>query len=232
MRLSDATYHALKRLHSLTGVVPIGLFLLAHFFTNSKAVQGPALFDHAAGELASIPYVVLVEALGIWLPILFHMVLGIVIATTAQATGTAKGNPRYWQYLLQRASGIFLVAFIVYHTWATRFSPEYLASPSAYAYMREHLSHPGVFAFYVAGIAAACYHLGNGLFGFAIHWGLVTGARAQRQLARLGLAVGLVLTLVGLNALLGFLGLGFGKDIFQKPHAAPHEAVVVSEGGR
>jgi len=230
MRISDANYHLLKRLHSLTGVVPIGLFLLVHFFTNSKAVQGPDLFDHAAGELASVPYIVLVEALGIWLPILFHMVLGIVIATTAQATGTVKENPRYWQYLLQRGTGIFLVAFIVYHTWATRFSGEYLHSASAYQYMREHLSHPGVFAFYAVGIASACYHFGNGLFGFAIHWGIVTGVRAQRQVARLGLAAGLVLTLVGFNALLGFLG--HGVNLFQKPHAAPHDVVVVTGGPR
>ena len=98
MRFSDATHHSLKRLHSLTGVVPIGLFLLAHFFTNSKAVQGPEAFDHAAAELASVPYIVLVEALGIWLPILFHMVLGILIATSGQSTRTVNANPRYWQY--------------------------------------------------------------------------------------------------------------------------------------
>lgn len=230
MRLSDPAYHALKRLHSLTGVVPVGMFLLAHFFTNSKAVQGPATFDHAAAELAAIPYVVLVEALGIWLPLLFHMVLGIVIATTAQATGSVKGNPRYWQYVLQRLTGVFLAVFIVYHMWATRFSSQYLESVSAYEYMRQHLSHPGVFAFYVAGIAAACFHFGNGLFGFAIHWGLVSGLRAQRAVARLGLAAGLVLTLVGLNALLGFLGLGV--NLFQKPHAAPHATVVVVGGPR
>jgi succinate dehydrogenase / fumarate reductase cytochrome b subunit len=120
--------------------------------------------------------------------------------------------------------------FIVFHTWATRFSSEYLNSVSAFEYMREHLSHPGVFAFYAVGIAAACFHFGNGLFGFAIHWGLVTGVKAQRQVARLGLVAGLVLTLVGFNALLGFLGAGV--NLFQKPHAAPHEAVVVTGGNR
>lgn len=230
MRISDSTHHLLKRLHSLTGVVPVGLFLLVHFFTNSKAVQGPETFDHAAAELAAIPYVVLLEAVGIWLPILFHMVLGIVIATTGQATGTVKQNPRYWQYVFQRLTGIFLVVFIVYHTWATRFSSGYLESLSAYGFMRDHLSHPGVFVFYAVGIAAACFHFGNGLFGFAIHWGLVAGARAQRQVARLGLVAGLVLTLVGFNALLGFLGLGV--NLFQKPHASPHGAVVVTGGPR
>lgn len=228
MKVSDRTYFALKRLHSLTGVVPIGLFLLEHFFTNSFAVQGPAAFDKAAGDLASLPYVILIEALGIWLPILFHMVLGVMIATTAQANVGKHGYARNWQYTLQRVSGLVLVFFIVYHTWSTRFSGEYLVSVSAYDYVRQHLSNPAVFALYVVGIVSACWHLGNGLFGFAIHWGLVTGRRAQANAARFGIAVFVLLSLVGLNSLLGFVGKGV--NLFQKPHGQ-HSSVVM-EGGQ
>ena len=227
MKVSDRTYFALKRLHSLTGVVPIGLFLLEHFLTNSFAVQSPAAFDKAAGDMAAIPYVVLIEALGIWLPILFHMVLGVIIATTAQANVGKHGFAANWQYTFQRVTGLVLVFYIVYHTWSTRFSGEYLTSVSAYDYVRQHLSNPAVFAFYAVGILAASYHFGNGLFGFAIHWGIATGRNAQRNAARFGLAVFVVLSLVGLNSLLGFLGRGV--NLFQKPHAT-HSSVVL-EGG-
>ena len=55
MKVSDRTYFMLKRLHSLTGVVPIGLFLLEHFFTNSRALQGAGAFDQAAADLARHP---------------------------------------------------------------------------------------------------------------------------------------------------------------------------------
>ena len=48
MKISDSQYFALKRLHSLTGVVPIGLFLLEHLYTNARALQGAAAFDTAA----------------------------------------------------------------------------------------------------------------------------------------------------------------------------------------
>ncbi len=227
MKVTDRQYYALKRLHSLTGVVPIGLFLIEHFLTNSFAVQGPAAFDKAAGDLAGLPYVVLIEAFGIWLPILFHMVLGVVIATTLQANVGRHGYARNWQYLLQRVSGVFLVLFIVYHTWSTRFSAEYLNSVSAYDFVRQHLSHPAVFVFYVLGLTSAAFHFGNGLFGFAIHWGIVTSRSAQRNAARLGLAVSLVLALVGLNGLLGFVGKGL--NAFQKPHAQ-HSSVVFQGG--
>ena len=232
MKVSDRTYFMLKRLHSLTGVVPIGLFLLEHFFTNSKALQGAPAFDQAAAELARIPYVTLVEALGIWLPIAFHMVLGVIIATTWQANVGKHGYARNWQYVLQRISGIVLVFYILFHTWMTRFDSDYLHSPSAYAFVKEQVSHPGVFLFYVVGIIAACWHLGNGLFGFSIHWGLATGRTAQNVAARLSFAVFVVLTLVGLNALLAFSGHGIYPDWLTKPHASEGTSIVFQGGHR
>ena len=228
MKLSDRSYFTLKRLHSLTGVVPVGLFLLEHLYTNARSLQGPEAFDQAAAELARLPFVVLLEAFGIWLPILFHMVVGILISTTAQANAGKHGYARNWQYTLQRGSGLLLVFYLLYHTWALRFDPKYLHAASAYQYVNHHLAQPAVLAFYVLGTIAACYHFGNGLFGFAIHWGLVTGRGAQRNMARLGLAIFLGLSLVGVAALFGFRGLRL--DFLQKPHGTEHGTVVLGTG--
>ncbi len=230
MKVSDRTYFTLKRLHSLTGVVPVGLFLIEHLFTNARALQGPDAFDRAAAELARLPFVVLLEAFGIWLPILFHMVLGILIATTSQSNVGKHGYARNWQYTLQRASGLLLVFFLLYHTWALRFAGGYLTSASPYQYVNQHLANPAVMAFYVLGTVAACFHFGNGLFGFAIHWGLVTGRNAQRMAARLSLIVFLALSALGIAALFGFQGLRL--DFLQKPHANEHGAVVLERGSR
>jgi succinate dehydrogenase / fumarate reductase cytochrome b subunit len=230
MKVDDRTYFTLKRLHSLTGVVPIGAFVLVHLSTNAKALQGPAHFDKAAAELAGIPFVLLIEAAGIWLPILFHMVLGLVIAGTAQANLARHGYARNWQYTLQRATGVLLLLFIAYHLWSTRFAHEYLHSVSAYQYMSDHLAHPGVFAFYALGVVATAYHLGNGLFGFSIHWGLATGRRAQAWASRIGMAVFVGVAALGLLAMLGFRGLRL--DFMQKPHAQPHHEMTYQGGQR
>lgn len=230
MKVSDRQYFALKRLHSLTGVVPIGLFLLEHLFTNARALQGAAAFDKAAGELAGLPFVVLIEAAGIWLPIVFHMVLGVLIATTSQANVGKHGYARNWQYTLQRVTGLVLVFYMIYHTWALRFDPRYLSSASAYEYVQHHLQQPAVLAFYVVGILAACYHFGNGLFGFAIHWGIATSRSAQRMVGRIALAVFLALSVVGIASLFGFLG--YRADFLQKPHATEHAAVVLEGASR
>ena len=227
--MKESTAYSLRRLHSLTGVVPIGAFLLEHLFTNSKAVQGPAAFDQAVRDLGSLPYVVLIEAFGIWLPILFHMVLGIFIAASADYRLAGPGGAPRFQYVMQRLTGIVLLVFIVFHTWSTRFDAKVMAAPSMYDVMAQHLANPGMFAFYTVGVLSACYHFGNGLFGFAIHWGLATGRNAQRAAARFGFAVFVVLSLVGLNALLGFRGRGI--DFFERPHPAAATVEHV-EGGR
>lgn len=225
--MKESTSYTLRRLHSLTGVFPIGLFLLEHFFTNSKSIQGPEAFDQAVRDLGSLPYVTLIEAFGIWLPILFHMVLGIFIAATGDLRPRGPGSAPRLQYVLQRITGVVLLFFIVFHTWSTRFDPEMMSAPSFYVAMAEHLAHPATFAFYVLGVLSASFHFGNGLFGFAIHWGLATGRGAQRNMARLGLAVFVVLSLVGINALLGFRGLGV--DLFERPHTEPPAYTEVGE---
>jgi succinate dehydrogenase / fumarate reductase cytochrome b subunit len=222
MSVSDRTANTLRRLHSLTGIVPIGVFLLFHLFTNSKALHGPEHFNGAAAEIGKLPYVLLIEIFGIAVPILFHMVLGVVIATSGQLNVGAYRHERNWAYALQRATGLFLVVFIIIHVWSTRFSPA--AEADLFGHMAKALADPGTFVFYVLGVSAAAYHLGNGLFGFCIHWGIAVSRRAQLQAARVGTAVFLVLTLVGVNSLLGFLGKGV--TLFERAHET--EAVATA----
>ena len=208
MQVADRTYFTLKRLHSLSGVVPIGLFLIEHLYTNSRALQGAAAFDSAAADLARLPFVVAIEALGIWLPIAFHMVLGVLIATTAQANVGRHGSARNWQYTLQRASGILLVFYLIYHSWALRFDKGYLNSASAYAYVHHHLENPAVLAFYVLGTLAACYHFGNGLWNLGIHWGITVSQSSQRLSGLACIGVMGALLVLGLRSLLAFSQMG------------------------
>ena len=72
----------LRKLHQLSGIVPLGAFLLEHFYTNSKAVNpstGPADFNHAVADLQGIPYILLVEIFGIFIPLLYHAFYGMII---------------------------------------------------------------------------------------------------------------------------------------------------------
>lgn len=200
--MKASTYFHLKKLHSLTGLVPIGAFLLEHTFTNAFAVRGAATYNEKVAFLQSLPMVVALEIGFIALPILFHAILGVVIVRHARFNTQAYGWGRNWMFLLQRATGIYLIPYIALHVYWTRFS----GSEDFFALMANHLANPALFVFYVLGVLAAAFHLGNGLWGFLVAWGVTTGARAMRVAGWACTAVAVLLGYVGVNSLLGFLG--------------------------
>ena len=63
----------LRKLHQLSGIVPLGAFLLEHLYTNSKAAhpeRGVADFNQAVADLQAIPYVLFIEIGFIFIPLL------------------------------------------------------------------------------------------------------------------------------------------------------------------
>ncbi len=206
MQVSDRAYSRLKRLQIWTGALPVGLFLLSHLATNARAVAGAEGFDRAAEQIGRIPHLGAIELVAIALPMLLHVVLGIALATTAQAAEDQQGYPRPRMLLAQRASGFFLVIYVVFHVWSTRLSPDRLPDGrDLFALMARQLAHPGVLAFHAAGVLAAAFHFGNGVVGLAGPWGLNAGTRGRAFAGRVGLAAFIVLSLVGLQALLAFV---------------------------
>ena len=61
-------HFALRRLHSLCGVLPIGVFLVVHLWTNLHAIRGRDAFRHAVGEIQTIPALPLIELVAIIAP--------------------------------------------------------------------------------------------------------------------------------------------------------------------
>src|SRR5262245_24226460 len=118
----ERRHFVLRRLHSLSGVFPIGAFLLEHFYTNSWAIKGPELFNEHVAALNSLPYLYVLEIGFIGLPILFHGILGLALSFERQRAPGSGAYARYRLYILQRASGIFLLLFIGVHVALTRFS--------------------------------------------------------------------------------------------------------------
>ena len=72
----------LRKLHQLSGIVPLGAFLLEHLYTNSKAVHpqlGEQHFNDAVKDLQAIPYIIFVEITFIFIPLIYHAVFGLFI---------------------------------------------------------------------------------------------------------------------------------------------------------
>ena len=58
---------------------------------------------------------------------------------------------------------------------------------------------------YVIGVTATVWHFANGIWLFLVDWGITIGARAQRLTGYACIAFGILLLMVGLNAVVSFI---------------------------
>ena len=197
----------LRRLHSLSGIVPVGLFLLEHFISNAFATRGPAAYTKQVELLSSFPFVVALELFGIWLPILYHGLYGFYIWYRGDGNLGAYPWTGNWMYSAQRWTGGVTFVYMLWHTWHLRFTGVHiLAHPgAAFGKVQGEFQHPWAVAFYALGILCASWHFSYGLWLFAVKWGIVTGDRARRRLGYLALAIGLVFVGVGAATMYSFL---------------------------
>ncbi|GBG56546.1 succinate dehydrogenase cytochrome B558 [Sporomusaceae bacterium FL31] len=197
----------IRRLHSLSGIVPIGFFLLEHIFSISTVIAGPKAFDDTVAHLAAIPHEILVplEIIAIAIPLLFHGIYGAYIALQAKNNVGSYGYARNRQFWLQRMSAWYTFAFLIWHVGYLRFMVKGGGTPINYALMHDYLSNPIVFVLYAIGLVAAIYHFTNGLFTFCVTWGITVGPRAQNVVNSAAWGLFVLLSAVGLFALTRYI---------------------------
>ena len=196
-----------RRLHSLTGIIPIGAFLVEHFFSNFVATEGPAAYTRQVAFLAGFPFVFFLELFGIWIPILYHALYGFYIWYRGETNVGDYPWTGNWLYTTQRWTGGIAFFYMLYHTYYLRFSGEHILTNPAAAFGKVQLEfqNPWIVAFYAIGIVAASWHFAYGLWLFAAKWGLVSGDRAQRRFGYVCLAIGILFIVVGAATMYTFL---------------------------
>jgi succinate dehydrogenase cytochrome b subunit len=207
LRAGQGYSFLLRRLHSLSGIIPVGAFLFEHILiSNATAINGPAAYARQVRFLASLPLVPVLELFGIWLPILFHAGYGFYI----WYSGENNVGDYPWMgnrmYVAQRWTGGIAFAYIVWHTWTMRFTGVDLhALPGAsFGKVQAEVFHTGLFVFYVVGLVAAAWHFAYGIWLFCAKWGIVSGDKARRRFLVVCLAFFVVLSGVGLGSLASF----------------------------
>lgn len=194
-----------KRLFGLTGVVPVGAFVVFHLFANARSLAGPAAYDAELARLRDTPLLVPIELAFIVLPLLFHSAYGLASALRGGLNVAAYPYARNWLYALQRLSGLVALVFIAYHYYEFRLSEWLLGRRVDFRAVASDLSQPAVLGFYAVGVTAVAFHLAQGLWHFAVDWGLLVGPRARRH-ATAGAAIVFAAVLaLGVAALAGFV---------------------------
>ena len=204
-------HFVLRKLHSLTGIIPIGAFLAFHLFENSLAGGfvhlGRAEWTRdVVMKIDGMPYVTLLEIFVIALPLLFHGIYGVIIWLEGRANPLRYGYARNWMYLVQRISGVIAFLFILNHVRETRLAVLLgtMSKQDLYAKIAHEFTETSDTLFYAVGILAAVIHLCNGLWLAGITWGVTIGPRAQRISTVVCVILGVLLLGLAGQAMLGF----------------------------
>jgi succinate dehydrogenase / fumarate reductase cytochrome b subunit len=196
----DSSYF-LRKLHSLTGIIPVGAFLAEHFWSNSAALVSAAKYDEVSRDLQTIPFRPFVEWAFIFLPLSYHGCYGVYIWLCGRSNVSQYPWVKNWLYTLQRYTGLIAFVYIGWHLYTERWLTH---GKSTYGTVWEDMQNPWYLAFFVIGILASSFHLGVGIWNFLCKWGLAATVRAQRAAGQLGVAVGLVFSVVGVLIVLSF----------------------------
>lgn len=229
----DRYHFLLRRLHSLSGILPVGLFVIMHLFTNAQMIwgqeegpEGYSHFQHEVDFIHSMPALLFIE-IALWSSIGFHAALGFYYTFTGKHNVKQykyKGN---YRYLLQRITGIAALIFIFLHIatlrwrwdifgWYTPFWAhggvledgtkigEHVPMSIPYTAYALQVSYI-VVAFYFLGVMSVVYHWANGLWTAAISWGITTSEAAMKRWGQACAGLFVALTVFFLAAMYGAL---------------------------
>jgi len=218
----------IRRLHSLSGLIPVGAYMCIHLLTNASVLDSSAAFQRAVYQIHSLGGLLpLVEWVFIFIPILFHAVIGVVIIRGGLPNYASYKYTSNLHYTLQRATGMIAFVFILWHVfhmhgwfhfeaWETnvaeplggaQFSP-YNAASSLGAAMAG-VVRPIIYA---VGVLSCVYHLANGIWTMGITWGVWVSPAAQKRADYVCIVFGVLLALVGLSAWGGAVRLANDED--------------------
>ncbi len=206
---------AIRRLHSLSGIVPLGAYMVVHLTVNASLLNSVESFQWAVYMIHSLgKFLEPVAWAVIFLPLLFHAVVGVWIARTGHSNTDRYKFPNNRRYKWQRVTGMIAFVFLMVHVlhlhgwfhfaaWLemgqkvgfAQFRPYNAASTLALA-----MANIGWKVFYLLGVWACVYHLANGLWTAGITWGLWTSAAAHRRAQQVCNAFGVLLLVIGTSA--------------------------------
>ncbi len=190
----------LATLHSLSGIIPIGAFLVEHIVSNFETWNGPLAYAQQVKFLNALPLVRILEWGLIFLPLAFHALYGVFITFRGRANVNVYPWASNWMYISQRVTGIIALAYIIQHVWRQRFAGVQLPEHPGAAFhkVQVELSNPWMLAIYVIAMVATCWHFAYGIWLFAAKWGITPGDRARKRFGYVCGAVGTALCVMGL----------------------------------
>jgi succinate dehydrogenase/fumarate reductase cytochrome b subunit (b558 family) len=229
-----------RRLFSLSGVIPLGVFLVLHMVTNASALMGDAAFAETTRRTRAIPGVFVLELLLVFAPLALHALYGMHLIATKRALVEPSPYPATLRSL-HRAAGVVALAFIAYHLYEYRFHRAMpgLRAEDFYTALSARLSSTTVGAplramVYVVGVAAVTFHFAVGLWGFMVTRQWFISPRARRLAAAGASVLGVGLFVAAANLVTFFatgsrlLGSDVATPLVVEPAACPQPSSLTA----
>jgi succinate dehydrogenase / fumarate reductase cytochrome b subunit len=187
-----------RKLHSLSGIIPVGAYMADHIWENSYSLVGSSNYNEASHALQTVPWRLPLEICIIWLPILYHSLYGFYVWYRGKTNVSAYPWVGNWMFSTQRWTGLIAFLFIGWHVYTERLGSGGL---STYNSVNADLQNVWFFSFFLLGVTACCVHFGVGIWNFLCKWGLAATVRSQRAAGYLGVGVAAVLIFMSVTIL-------------------------------
>jgi succinate dehydrogenase cytochrome b subunit len=199
-----------RRLHSLTGIIPVGAFLVEHFISNAFATNGWKAYGDQVKFLTGLPFVLWLEIFGIYIPLLYHSLYGFYIWYRGDSNVGDYPFQGNFMYTAQRWTGAIAFLYMGWHTYTMRFTGIHLLTNSQAAFhkVQVELQNPWSLAFYVIGITAASWHFAYGLYLFCAKWGITVSNKSRQRFGYVCTALAVLMIVVGLATVKAFFRSG------------------------
>jgi len=188
-----------RRIFSLSGLVPLGAFLVVHVVVNARAIRGEEAFDSAVSALARVPGLRLIEVVLVFAPLVLHAAVGLWLVATRASLHEPSPYPRPMA-LTMRATGVVALAFLALHLPEMRVlapgpRPQggELLTILAADLSSTWLGVPWVGVLYLLGAAAVTLHFVAGAWAFLVRLPRGGSPASRRWIAWAAAALGVTM---------------------------------------
>ena len=199
------SYFLTRRIHSLTGLVPVGLFLVYHLYLQLYLHSGAEVYNDVINGFYDSPLAIWSLVIVVYIPLFFHAFFGIrlIFESKVQPSYTYFSHLLYW---LQRISGVGVLLFTIAHVWNAQLGPWVAGTWGTHF---EHLSSgfadpdSGLItkAVYLLGTVGAVFHFSNGINTFCMTWGIALTPKSQIRVRILSILLFIILAASAFYAL-------------------------------
>jgi succinate dehydrogenase / fumarate reductase cytochrome b subunit len=198
-----------SKLASLLAIAPLGVWTILHVWDNLSVWKGGAEWQKdVTGH--QHPVALTFTTIVVLAPLALHTIWGLGRLRTSRPNYPRYGYFENLKYLLQRLSALGVLAFLGAHLWLAFLHPR-LVEHQAESFQdiaAEMHHHLPTLMVYLLGTLGVAYHLGNGLYGFAMSWGLAATRRSLRGFQIAGIVLFVVLLAMSWAAILGLYNAG------------------------